>query len=187
VLSSVEALPGAEFREETGSTLSNMGIDGVKKIIEDIKTAGGGCFFIDEAYQLADSRNVGGSMVLEYLLAEIENNRGVIVFIFAGYRKEMEKFFEHNPGIPRRIPHTLSFTDYEDEELLEIFTRVIYKKYGGRMKLEDGPKGLYRGFVISVIGIIAYRASYFGMFDTGKAFLFPDAKKANFFVMWGFA
>lgn len=51
----------------------------------------------------------------------------------------------------------------------------------------DGPVGLYRGFVISVIGIIAYRASYFGMFDTGKVFLFEDIKKANFFAMWAFA
>jgi len=51
----------------------------------------------------------------------------------------------------------------------------------------DGAIGLYRGFLISVVGIIAYRASYFGMFDTGKAILFPDAKKANFFAMWGFA
>ena len=51
----------------------------------------------------------------------------------------------------------------------------------------DGAPGLYRGFGISVIGIIAYRASYFGLFDTGKAFMFPDAKKANFFAMWGFA
>lgn len=51
----------------------------------------------------------------------------------------------------------------------------------------DGAAGLYRGFGISVIGIIAYRASYFGMFDTGKAFMFPDAKKANFFAMWAFA
>lgn len=51
----------------------------------------------------------------------------------------------------------------------------------------DGPIGLYRGFVISVIGIIAYRASYFGMFDTGKVFLFEDIKKANFFAMWAFA
>lgn len=52
----------------------------------------------------------------------------------------------------------------------------------------DGPIGLYRGFIISVIGIIAYRASYFGMFDTGKVFLFGgDAKKANFFAMWAFA
>jgi solute carrier family 25 (adenine nucleotide translocator) protein 4/5/6/31 len=51
----------------------------------------------------------------------------------------------------------------------------------------DGPIGLYRGFVISVIGIIAYRASYFGMFDTGKVLLFADPKKANIFAMWGFA
>ena len=32
-----------------------------------------------------------------------------------------------------------------------------------------------------------YRASYFGMFDTGKVVLFPDAKKANIFYMWAFA
>lgn len=51
----------------------------------------------------------------------------------------------------------------------------------------DGLLGLYRGFLISVIGIIAYRASYFGMFDTGKALLFADPKKANIFAMWAFA
>jgi len=51
----------------------------------------------------------------------------------------------------------------------------------------DGPIGLYRGFGISVVGIVAYRASYFGMFDTGKAVLFTDPKKANFFAMWAFA
>jgi len=52
---------------------------------------------------------------------------------------------------------------------------------------KDGPIGLYRGFGISVVGIIAYRASYFGMFDTGKVLLFEDIKKANFLAMWGFA
>lgn len=51
----------------------------------------------------------------------------------------------------------------------------------------DGPQGLYRGFGISVIGIVAYRAAYFGCFDTGKAVLFPDAKNANVFAMWMFA
>lgn len=51
----------------------------------------------------------------------------------------------------------------------------------------DGPIGLYRGFVISVIGIIFYRAAYFGMFDTGKVLLFTDPKKANILVMWAFA
>jgi len=52
---------------------------------------------------------------------------------------------------------------------------------------KDGPQGLYRGFGISVIGIVMYRAAYFGMFDTGKAIMFPDAKAANVFAMWGFA
>jgi solute carrier family 25 (adenine nucleotide translocator) protein 4/5/6/31 len=51
----------------------------------------------------------------------------------------------------------------------------------------DGVYGWYRGFGISVIGIIAYRASYFGMFDTGKVLFFKDSKKANFFAMWAFA
>ncbi len=51
----------------------------------------------------------------------------------------------------------------------------------------DGPVGLYRGFGISVVGIIAYRAAYFGMFDTGKVLLFQDIKKANFFAVWAFA
>ena len=52
---------------------------------------------------------------------------------------------------------------------------------------KDGPAGLYRGFGISVIGIVAYRASYFGLFDTGKAILFPDAKAASVFAMWAYA
>jgi len=51
----------------------------------------------------------------------------------------------------------------------------------------DGPLGLYRGFGISVLGIIFYRAAYFGCFDTGKVLLFTDFKKANFFAQWGFA
>lgn len=51
----------------------------------------------------------------------------------------------------------------------------------------DGPAGLYRGFGISVIGIVAYRASYFGCFDTGKALLFTDMKSANPLALFGFA
>jgi len=47
----------------------------------------------------------------------------------------------------------------------------------------DGAAGLYRGFGISVIGIVFYRGAYFGGFDTGKAYIKSD----NFFVMWGFA
>lgn len=51
----------------------------------------------------------------------------------------------------------------------------------------DGIGGLYRGFVISVQGIIIYRASYFGCFDTVKSMVTGDGKSLNFFVTWGIA
>lgn len=50
----------------------------------------------------------------------------------------------------------------------------------------DGMVGLYRGFMVSVQGIIIYRAAYFGCFDTAKGML-PDPKSAGFFVSWGIA
>ena len=37
-----------------------------------------------------------------------------------------------------------------------------------KIAAKDGVSGLYNGFGISVVGIIAYRASYFGLFDTLK-------------------
>jgi solute carrier family 25 (adenine nucleotide translocator) protein 4/5/6/31 len=40
----------------------------------------------------------------------------------------------------------------------------------------DGLKGLYQGFGVSVLGIIAYRACYFGGYDTLKRVLFTEGK-----------
>jgi solute carrier family 25 (adenine nucleotide translocator) protein 4/5/6/31 len=51
----------------------------------------------------------------------------------------------------------------------------------------DGPIGIYRGFLVSVQGIIIYRAAYFGGFDTIKALVSNDPKNMNFFVTWGIA
>jgi len=56
-----------------------------------------------------------------------------------------------------------------------------------KVAVSDGPQGLYKGFGISVIGIVAYRASYFGCFDTGKAMLFSDMKSANPMALFAFA
>lgn len=50
----------------------------------------------------------------------------------------------------------------------------------------DGIVGLYRGFGVSVQGIIIYRASYFGFYDTARGML-PDPKKTPFLVSWGIA
>jgi solute carrier family 25 (adenine nucleotide translocator) protein 4/5/6/31 len=51
----------------------------------------------------------------------------------------------------------------------------------------DGPQGLYRGFFVSVQGIIIYRAAYFGMFDTAKHVFTSGKEKLNFFAAWAIA
>jgi len=42
--------------------------------------------------------------------------------------------------------------------------------------------GLYRGFGVSVAGIIVYRAAFFGFYDTTKALIYDDPSKSNPFV-----
>ena len=140
------------FVETTGSRLANDGVNAAKKHIDDLLQSGGGAIFIDEAYQLASGNSFGGSAVLDFLLAEIENLAGKIVFILAGYNKQMEKFFQHNQGFPSRIPYSLQFDDYTDNELLSMFQHKIEKRYNGNMKVEDGTAGLYARILIKRLG-----------------------------------
>lgn len=151
ILASLGALPGNAFVETTGARLANEGVAGAKKHLETIHNAGGGALFLDEAYQLADAHNNGGP-VLDFLLAEMENNVGKIVFILAGYNKNMEKFFEHNPGLTSRIPYTLQSTDYQDDEILSMLQQRIDKRYKGRMAIEGGNDGLYMRIVVTRLG-----------------------------------
>jgi replication-associated recombination protein RarA len=145
-------LPGNAFIETTGSRLANDGVAGVKKHIEEVVNGGGGAIFVDETYQLASEHNFQGSQVLDFLLAEMENKVGTIVFILAGYNKQMEKFFEHNPGLTSRVPYKLQFADYQDDEFLLMLEQLITKRYGGRMKVEGGVQGLYGRIAVRRLG-----------------------------------
>jgi len=50
----------------------------------------------------------------------------------------------------------------------------------------DGIQGLYRGFVISCVGIIAYRGCYFGFYDTLKPMLLGDDASLGASFMLGY-
>ncbi|KAJ7494734.1 P-loop containing nucleoside triphosphate hydrolase protein [Mycena galericulata] len=150
-LASVGVIPGTLFVETTGSRLSNDGIPGIQGHIDSVEKAGGGAIFVDEAYQLTSGYG-HGKQVLDFLLAEMENKVGLIVFIFAGYKKELESFFEHNPGLVSRVPYNLNFADYTDEELLSMLEQLIQKKFSGSMKVEDGPRGLYARIAVRRLG-----------------------------------
>jgi replication-associated recombination protein RarA len=151
-LSAAGVIPGNHFLETSGSMLANEGVSGCQRTIEKILNMGGGALFIDEAYQLVQNQNYGGAQVLNYLLTEIENLRGKVVFILAGYQRQMEEFFAHNPGLPSRFPIELKFNDYSDKELMQILEYGIKKKYKGKMKVEGGMGGLYCRIVARRIG-----------------------------------
>ncbi|KAJ7650276.1 P-loop containing nucleoside triphosphate hydrolase protein [Roridomyces roridus] len=150
-LASVGVLPGNQFIETTGSRLSNEGVNGIQGHLAQIEAVGGGAIFVDEAYQLTSGYGQG-KQVLDFLLAEMENKVGTIVFMFAGYKKELESFFEHNPGLSSRVPYVLNFEDYSDEEFLRMLEQHVHKKFRGSMKMEDGSRGLYARIAVRRLG-----------------------------------
>jgi probable Rubsico expression protein CbbX len=92
------------------------------KTKEAIARAAGGVLFIDEAYYLfrPDNERDYGQEVIEILLTEMENERGDLVVIFAGYPDRMATFFSANPGLSSRVPHHIGFDDYNHTELVQI-------------------------------------------------------------------
>lgn len=149
-LESIQVLPGDAFLETTGSKLSYEGVAGAQALIDRALLVGGGAIFIDEAYQLTSDDS--GKKVLDFLLAEMENRVGTLIFVLAGYNKEMEKFFEHNPGLPSRVPYRLQFADYTDAELMTMLEDFVLKRYQGRMFIDDGIHGLYGRIAVRRLG-----------------------------------
>ena len=108
-----------KFVSTTGEKLARMGADKVSKQIDD---AMGGVLFIDEAYGLEPSRNADAAAVAMQLLDVAEEKRTELTIILAGYKDDMEaKLFEFNDGFNRRFNFQITFDDYTEGELAQIF------------------------------------------------------------------
>ena len=102
------------------------------KTSEVIDKAMGGVLFIDEAYSLAQVKGSSsdfGAEAIATLIKAMEDHKGEFVVIFAGYKDEMKTFIDSNSGIASRIGYTFDFTDYTEEELLEIY-KIKMKNMG---------------------------------------------------------
>ncbi|KAI9029508.1 P-loop containing nucleoside triphosphate hydrolase protein [Hyaloraphidium curvatum] len=129
--------PTAPFLELQREDLvaSYMGQTGAK-VKAHFDGAKGGVIFIDEAYRLWRGEGGGGGdtgggdygrEALEAIMAQMTSQNNSIVFIFAGYPAEMQRFLDANPGLRRRIPYVFTFDDYRPIDLAEIFIRCAAK------------------------------------------------------------
>lgn len=92
------------------------------KTSEVIAGAIGGVLFIDEAYGLALDQY--GAEAITTIVKDMEDHRDDLVVIVAGYPEPMKGFMDTNPGLASRFSTSITFQDYTDAELRDIFVRL---------------------------------------------------------------
>ncbi|KAH9210655.1 P-loop containing nucleoside triphosphate hydrolase protein [Leptodontidium sp. 2 PMI_412] len=176
-LHTVGVIPCNKLEITTGTRLASDGVRGCQLLLENLKK--GGVLLVDEAHQMISTGTPGGSAVLDLLLSEVEKLTGKVVFIFAGYGKQMETFTGHNPSFPTLIPTTIQFLDYNDVELHLILIREMKLKFGKRLMVEGGKYGRLMRIVIKRIGRGRGKYGFGNAREVQKVLLRIRSRQAN--------
>lgn len=100
-----------------------------KKTKATLQKALGGILFIDEAYSLARGGEQDfGKEAIDTIVEFIENHKGKILVIMAGYTEEMKGLTKVNTGIQSRFQNIIEFPDYSAEEMIQL-ARFMARKY----------------------------------------------------------
>ena len=91
--------------------------------------AAGSVLYIDELGALAEEfpEEDGGSAreAADTLASQMAASRGSMAVILAGTESELDALLKADPALEREIPFTVTFPDYTEEQLSEIFLRMV--------------------------------------------------------------
>lgn len=137
IMKSLNVLEKGHFVSATRDKLVVEHIGGTakqtKKVLEE---ALGGVLFIYEAYSLARGNETDfGREAIDTLVEFMEDHKGEILIILAGYEKELEMLWKVNSGLKSRFPNIIHFPDYTTEEMVELM-KVQAKQYKVRLTNE---------------------------------------------------
>ena len=101
---------------------------------------------IDEAYLLnGKNENDPGKLVLQLLMNILaDETQRDIAIVLCGYKDQMLKLLDMNPGLQSRFPNKFEFQDFSVNELLEI-TKSRIKDY--EYQFTDGAWEKYRNMM----------------------------------------
>ncbi len=112
---------------DRGTFLGTLWGDEERSMRQVLEMAKGGVLMIDEAYLLNGKHDHDpGKLVIQLLMNILaDESQRDIAIVLCGYKDQMMKMLDTNPGLQSRFPNKFEFTDFTIDELLEITRRRI--------------------------------------------------------------
>ena len=112
---------------DRGTFIGTLWGDEERSMKQVLEMAKGGVLMIDEAYLLnGKHENDPGKLVIQLMMNILsDETQRDIAIVLCGYKDQMTKMLDTNPGLLSRFPNKFEFADFTVDELLEITRRRI--------------------------------------------------------------
>jgi len=129
-----------KFKELRGQDLIAGYVGQTSKVVDQLADEyKHGVIFLDEAYAIMPGAGTSGgggggggfatdavNAIMKHM-GDPDGSNPTCIWIFAGYKKEMDNFLKMNDGLLRRLPQRFDLRDYTSQELRDIFRAKLTK------------------------------------------------------------